>query len=150
MSEAAHAEASTDLGARLEALGHSLGLREAEHAAALEAARARIERLRAQVVGAVERFHAAARVVGAPQLRVEVTGIRVDDKHLRALEFDLLRGRHKAVVTAKSCGDLTLVGPFRVGKTEGPCRSFAADAAMELESSLAEFLESFLEQAATP
>jgi hypothetical protein len=149
MSEPPHSEASPDLGARLEVLGRSIGSREAEHAAAFEAARARIERLHAQVAGAVERFHAAARA-GAPHLRVELTGIRVDDKHLRALEFDLVRGRHRAVVTSKSRGDVTLVGPFRVGKTEGPCRSFTADATEALESALAAFLERFLEEATAP
>jgi hypothetical protein len=150
MSESPHPEASADLNARLEALGRVLGSREAEHAAAFGAARARIQWLHAQVAEAVERFHAAARAAGAPHLRVELTEIRVDDKHLRALEFDLVRGSHKAVVTARSRGDVTLVGPFRVGKAEGPCRSFAADAAEKLESALADFLESFLEEAAAP
>ena len=150
MSESPHPEVFADLGARLEALGRTLGSREAEHAAAFGAARARIQGLHARVAEAVERFHTTARAAGAPQLRVELTEIRVDDKHLRALEFDLLRGRHKAVVTARSRGDVTLVGPFRTGKAEGPCRSFAADATEELESALADFLESFLEEAAAP
>jgi hypothetical protein len=150
MSDSPPAQGSPDLGAHLEALGRVLGSREAEHAAAFEAARARLERLRAQVAQAVERFHAAARAAGAPHLRVEVGEIRVDDKHLRALEFDLVRGRHKAVVTARSRGDVTLVGPFRVGKKEGPCRSFAADAAEELEPALAGFLARFVEEAAAP
>jgi hypothetical protein len=150
MSNPLRPQAFADLGARLEALGRALGSREAEHTAAFEAARARIEWLHALVAEAVERFHAAVRAAGAPHLCVELTEIRVDDKHLRALEFDLVRGRHKAVVTAKSRGDVTLVGPFQVGKVEGPCRSFAADAAEELESALADFLESFLEEAAAP
>jgi hypothetical protein len=150
MSEPPNTEAPPDLGARLEALGRALGSREAEHADAFEVARDRIERLHAQVAGAVERFHAAARAAGAPHLRVELTGIRVDDKHLRALEFDLVRGHHKAVVTAKSRGDITLVGPFRVGKAEGPCRSFAAAAEQELGSALVAFLGNFLEEAAAP
>lgn len=143
-------QAAVDLGAHLETLGRSIGAREAEHAAGFEAARARIERLHGLVTGAVERFHAAAWASGAPHLRIEVTEIRVDDKHLRAHEFDLVRGRHKAVVTAKSRGDVTLVGPFRVGKAEGPCRSFDADAEAELESALVSFLVSFLEEAAAP
>ena len=150
MSESPHPEASADLSARLETLGRVLGSREAEHAAAFGAARARIQSLHARVAEAVERFHAAARAAGAPHLRVELTEIRVDDKHLRALDFDLLRGRHKAVVTARSRGDVTLVGPFGAGKAEGPCRSFAADATEELEPALANFLERFLEEAAAP
>jgi hypothetical protein len=134
----------------MEALGRALGSRESEHAAALEAARKRIGRLRERVVEAFERFHTAARAAGAPHLRVELSEIRVNDKHLRALEFELVRGRHKAVVTAKSRGDITLVGPFRVGKTEGPCRSFGEDAAEELEVALADFLARFVEEAAAP
>ena len=50
----------------------------------------------------------------------------------------------------KSRGQVTFVGPFRSGKTEGPCRSFPLDAAREIEDGLAVFLEEFLEQAATP
>ena len=76
--------------------------------------------------------------------------MRVDDKHLRAVEFDLVRGRHKAIVTAKSRGEITLVGPFRIGKEEGPCLSFPFDAKDEIRSALASFLERFLEEAATP
>jgi hypothetical protein len=124
MSDPPRPEASADLGARLEALGRALGSREAEHA--------------------------AARAAGAPHLRVELSEIRVDDKHLRALEFDLVRGRHGAVVRARSHGDVRLEGPLRVGKTEGPCRSFAGDAAQKLESALADLLERFLEEAAAP
>jgi len=56
MSESPHPEAFADLGARLEALSRTLGSREAEHAAAFGAARARIQELHAQVAGAVERF----------------------------------------------------------------------------------------------
>jgi len=76
--------------------------------------------------------------------------VRIDDKHLRSIEFDLSRGRYRAIITAKSRGDVTLVGPFRDGKTEGPCKSFPIDARDEVQGALAAFLESFLEEAATP
>jgi len=56
MSAPPHPEAVADLGARLEALGRTLGSREAEHAAAFGAARDRIQRLHAQVAEAVESF----------------------------------------------------------------------------------------------
>ena len=46
-----------------------------------------------------------------------------------AVEFELVRGRHCAIVTAKSRGEVTLVGPFHKGKNEGPCRSLPFDAA---------------------
>jgi len=140
----------TDLGSRLEALGRTLGVREAEHRASLDAARACAESLRAQISAALERFHRAAAEAGAPHLQVALSEIRPDDKHLRAVEFDLSRGRHKAIVTAKSRGDVTLVGPFRSGKNEGPCLTFPLDAGDELADALGAFLVRFLEEAATP
>ena len=139
-----------DLGAQLEELGRSLGAREASHRADLERARGEAERLRAQVEAALERFHAAAAEAGAPHLSVALGDIRLDDKHLRAVEFEVSRGRHRAIVVAKSRGELTLVGPFRAGKTEGPCKSFPFEAEAEIQGALAAFLASFLEEAATP
>ena len=76
--------------------------------------------------------------------------MRIDDKHLRSVEFELWRGRYRAIVTAKSRGDITFVGPFQSGKTEGPCKSFPIDARDEVSGALVSFLESFLEEAATP
>ena len=99
---------------------------------------------------ALAAFHEAARAAGAPQLEVELGATRADDKHLRAVQFDLRRGRHAAIVTVKSRGEVTLVGPFRQGKTEGPCKSFPIDAEAEIETALGEFLTSFLREAATP
>jgi hypothetical protein len=139
-----------DLGDRLAALGRRLGEREGEHAPALALALGEAEKLRAQVAAALERFHAAAAAVGAPHLRIALGEVRVDDKHLRAVEFDLVRGRHKAVVTAKSRGEVTLVGPFRIGKEEGPCLTFPFAAHEEIHSALGSFLERFLEEASTP
>jgi hypothetical protein len=139
-----------DLGERLEALGRSLGERESAHRAALEEARARAEALRGEVAAALERFHAAAAAAGAPHLRVAVGPVRLDDKHLRAVEFDLERGRHRAIVTVKSRGEVTLVGPFRAGKIEGPCLSFPFAAQDDLRRALGEFLARFLEEASTP
>ena len=107
-------------------------------------------RLRGIVTGALEHFHEAVESAGAPALRVEVSEPRIDDKHLRAIEFELRRGKHTGVVTVKSRGDVTLVGPFRQGKTEGPCRSFPIEAEREIEGALGEFLTRFLEEAATP
>jgi hypothetical protein len=155
------------LGDRLEALGRSLGEREAVHGEALQRARDCAAGLRDHVAAALDRFHAASEKAGAPHLRVEVGEIRVDDKHLRAVEFELCRGRHRAIVTAKSRGEVTLVGPFRAGKAksrgevtlvgpfragkvEGPCKSFPLEAQEELHLALGEFLEQFVEEAATP
>lgn len=150
MSQAPEADAAGNLGARLAALGRSLGEREAGYREELDAARACAASLREDVGEALARFHAAATEAGAPHLQVELSELRLDDKHLRAYEFDLLRGRHKAIIVAKSRGELTLVGPFHVGKAEGPCRSFPFDARHEIERALSSFLERFLEEAATP
>lgn len=142
--------ASEDLTARLARVGRELGEREAVHADGLGDARACVEKLRSRVEAALDGFHEAAAGAGAPHLRVSLGEIRVDDKHLRSVQFDLCRGRHRAIVTAKSRGDVTLVGPFRAGKQEGPCLTFPMDAEQEIESALGDFLERFLEQAATP
>jgi len=141
---------SSPLATRFAALGRALGERESEHAEGLEHARACAESLRDEVAAVLEGFHREAAAAGAPHLRVDLSEVRVDDKHLRSMEFELSRGRHRAIVTAKSRGDLTLVGPFRDGKTEGPCKSFPIDARDEIQGALAAFLESFLEEAATP
>jgi hypothetical protein len=139
-----------DLGARLEALGRELGAREAAFAADLARARDVAGRLRARVCGALERFERAAAAAGAPQLAAHVSETRPDDKHLRAVQFDLSRGRYRAIVTVKARGDVTLVGPFHAGKAEGPCRTFPIASEAEIEAALAGFLERFLEEASTP
>jgi hypothetical protein len=139
-----------DLCTRLEALGRALGEREAGHRDALEQAHAFAEKLRGRVDAALARFHAATSAAGAPHLCVRLGEIRVDDKHLRAIQFDLSRGRHRAIVTVKARSEVTLVGPFCDGKVEGPCVSFPLDEVPEIERALASFLERFLEEAATP
>lgn len=141
---------STDLAARLASLGRTLGARESDHREALSAAEACATSVRAEVAQALEGFHAAASEAGAPHLRIELSPIRIDDKHLRAVEFDLTRGRHQAIVVAKAKGEITLVGPFKKGKVEGPCKSFPFDSRDEIRSALGSFLENFLEEAATP
>jgi hypothetical protein len=145
-----HSLSPSALAARLATLGRELGQREAEHGEGLERARKCVEELRAEVAAALDGFHREAASAGAPHLRVEISPVRVDDKHLRSVEFELVRGRHRAIVTAKSRGDVTFVGPFKSGKTEGPCKSFPIDARDEVGSALADFLEGFLEEAATP
>ncbi len=143
-------ETGAPLAKRLATLGRALGEREALHGEGLDRARACVEALRVEVAVALDGFHRAAAAAGAPHLRVDLSPVRIDDKHLRSVEFDLCRGRYRAIVTAKSRGDVTFVGPFRSGKTEGPCKSFPIDARDEVLGALASFLESFLEEAATP
>jgi len=137
------------LNERVEVLARAVAEREAAHAEALGRARARAAALRDRLLPSIETFN---RIVGeaSPDLAVTVTPLRTDDKHAHAVEFDLERGRTRAVVTAKSKGQVTLVGPFRTGKDEGPCRSFAFEAEDDIESALADFVERFLEAATAP
>jgi len=135
---------------RLTALGRELAERESAHAEGLSRARAVAEWLHAIVADAIEAFHEAAHAAGARQLQIELSAPRPDDKHLRAVQFDLRRGRHSAIVTVKSRGDVTLVGPFRQGKDEGGCKTFPIDAEAEIQAALGEFLTRFLAEAATP
>lgn len=138
------------LGARLEALGRSLGAREVAHADGLAQARSLLDALRGEVAAGLARFHATAAEAGAPHLQVALSDVRIDEKHLRAVEFELSRGRHRAIVVGKSRGEITLVGPFRAGKDEGPCKSVPFGAPEKLDAAVGDFLEAFLEQAASP
>lgn len=135
---------------RMSALGRELAEAEREHAQGFARAREAAQTLHAIVAEALAAFHEAARAAGAPQLEVALGAARTDDKHLRAVQFDLRRGRHAAIVTVKSRGQVTLVGPFHQGKVEGPCKSFPLGAEAEIEAALGEFLTSFLREAASP
>jgi hypothetical protein len=134
---------------RIEAIAQDLVKREATHAEAIDRARVKAGELHDQVNSAIVLFNEMLSD-GAPYFRVAVSPIRVDDKHLHAIEFNLERGRHRAVVTVKSKGVVTLVGPFRTGKKEGPCLSFPIDETEDIDDALGEFLERFLEEAASP
>jgi hypothetical protein len=135
---------------RLRELGRELSAREAEHGAALAEAQRQAASLRGEVVEALAGWQQAVEAGGTPQLAVRIGELRPDDKHVRAVEFDLTRGRHRAIVTVKARGDVTLVGPFHAGKTEGPCKSFPFSAEEEIRKALGDFLERFLSEAATP
>ena len=145
------APGSDPLLARLAAAGRELGAREAPHRAALEEAGARCAALRARVQAALEAFQAEAAAAGAPHLALTVSEPRLDDKHVRAFEFEVARGRHVGVVVVKAKREIALVGPFQRGKQEGPCRRLPFDAPEdELDAALAAFLERLVEEAATP
>ncbi|HEX2485413.1 MAG TPA: hypothetical protein VHQ66_08940 [Myxococcota bacterium] len=135
---------------RLRDLGRELAAREAAESARLDEARKTARALHAVVAQALAAFHEAARGGGAPQLEVQLEAPRTDDKHLRAVQFALRRGRHAAIVTVKSRGEVTLVGPFRQGKDEGPCKTFPFDATPEIDAALGDFLAAFLREAAAP
>lgn len=150
MAHQSPANTGSDLGARLEEIGRAIGAREAGRADPLRVARIRLGEIRDQVEGALRRFHAAASESGAPHLRIELSGIRVDEKHLRAVEFEVSRGRHRGIFVAKDRGEITLVGPFRSGKTEGPCRSLPFESRDAFDPLLENFLAEFLDEAASP
>jgi hypothetical protein len=134
---------------RVEVLARELAERERKHSDAIKKARSNAADLHRLVASAIDRFNA---VVGesTSYLQVSVSEPRIDDKHVHAVEFDLERGRHRAIVTVKTRGEVTLVGPFRTGKAEGPCRSFSIEAEEDLEDAIGDFLERFLEAAAAP
>lgn len=145
------APGSDPLIARLAAAGRALGAREAEHRAALDEARARCAALHARVRAALDAFQAEAAAAGAPHLALTVSAPRLDEKHVRAWEFEVGRGRHAGIVVVKTKREITLVGPFQKGKQEGPCRKLPFDAPEdELDAALAAFLERLVEEAATP
>lgn len=148
MSRTSRSEAG--LRERLAGIGRQLAAREAPHAEALREARGHAAALHRRVSEALDAYHQAIAEAEQEALRVELGAVRTDDKHVRAVQFDLVRGRHRAVVTVKSRREVTLVGPFKAGGTEGPCKSFPVEAQEELDPALAEFLESFLRAAATP
>jgi hypothetical protein len=142
--------ASDELCSRLATLGRRLGEREAEHCSDIQRARAEAEKIRAQAETALVAFQRAVDAAGAPHLRVALGEVRTDDKHLRSVEFDVTRGQHRAIVICKSKGEVTFVGPFRMGKNEGPCRKLAFEPCAERDAALGDFLQRFLEEAATP
>ena len=138
-----------NLNERLEAIARDVAKREAPHAEAIASARETATKLHGQVDTAMKRFNETLGE-SVPELQVDVSVPRIDDKHVHAIEFDVARGRHRAVVTVKSKGEVTLVGPFHKGKKEGPCRSFPVDAQEDIADALGDFLERFLEEATSP
>lgn len=135
---------------RMAELGREMGSRESCHVSQLETARDKARELHAVIAGALEQFHHACSEAGAPHLRIELGSPELDAKHVRAIEFDLRRGRIRAIVVAKSRGDVTLVGPFAIGKAEGPCRSVGFDKEAELLEALEDLLARFLDAAVQP
>jgi hypothetical protein len=110
MTNARPSEIGSKLRERLESAGRRLGTRESAQREAVAEAQQRAEALHAATAFALAGFHEAASDAGAPHLEVELSPLRVDDKHLRSIEFELRRGRYVAIVTVKSRGEVTLVG----------------------------------------
>ena len=111
---------------RVEALARGLAERETKHIESIERAQQKAAELHHRVSSAIERFN---EVVGAsvPYLQVDVSAPRIDDKHLHAVEFDLERGRHRAIVTVKAKGGeyvkrLAINGPTTPIQLQVPTR----------------------------
>ncbi len=65
-----------------------------------------------------------------------MSGVEPDEKHVDCLQFRIARGRWEALCVVKAKGSVTLVGPFKRGKTEKPCsdqplRGAAVESALE-------------------
>ena len=142
------AETFRSIEQRLTSLGERLVEREGAEAPHREEAHRVASRLHSRVERALDAYHDAVSSVSS--LKVSLSEPRLDDKHLHAIEFDLERGRHRAIITIKQRGEVTLVGPFRQGKSEGPCRSFPFAAEDEIEQALGDFLCRFIEAAVSP
>jgi len=139
-----------DLRAQMEALGRSLGRREAAGSEALAEAWRRAEGLRSVLQDAVDGLHEGLARGGASWLRLEVGPARLDEKHVQAVQIEVGRGRTRLLVTVKSRGEVVLVGPFRTGRTEGPCQKLGWDDEAGLRQALAERLATLAEQALMP
>ncbi len=136
------------LNERLKAIGEALRDREMGNAEALSVAWKRIEEIHGRVKDGLAGFESGAGDVG--HLAVSLSEPRVDDKHLHAVQFDVSRGRHRVIVTAKTKGVVTLVGPFRDGDTEGPCKRIDLDDDAAIDAGLEAVLADFLEAAFAP
>lgn len=131
-------------------LGREVGNREAAHAAALDEAFTVARGLHGRVAEALDAFHAALEAAGARHLRVHLAAPRLDEKHAHAVQFEVVRGRAVAIVTVRSRGEVTLVGPFAAGKTEGPCRKISWHDGAAVDEALEDFLARFVEEATQP
>jgi hypothetical protein len=107
---------------RFRSLARELAERDREIPASIEAARSLALEVRARALEALEAFRTEALASGVPHLtHLEVGPVEPDDKHVDALQVMIRRGRWELVCVAKSRGAVTLVGPYRRGKKEGPC-----------------------------
>lgn len=108
--------------AELLRLADELAARDAGLAEQLATVRDATERLNGVARAAVDAFRIAAASSGAPHLtEISVSGVEPDEKHVDCLQFRVARGRWEAVCVAKAKGSVTLVGPFKRGKSEKPC-----------------------------
>jgi len=90
-------------------------------------------------------FAAAVREEGAPHLDLlRLDPVEPDDKSIRAFQIRIHRGRFRALVIVKDRAEVMLVGPFRQGSSEEPCRAIRTSEVADLDRSLDEPLEGLL------
>ncbi|MFQ5513879.1 MAG: hypothetical protein ACE5FG_05525 [Myxococcota bacterium] len=99
---------------------------------------------------ALEHFQEELRKRGAEHLASFAIGpVEPDEKHVDCLQFRVSRGRWEILCVAKAREEgpkVTLVGPFRRGKPEKPCRDFPLRSD-EVERGLEDVLVELIRQA---
>ena len=107
---------------RIETLARAIASREAGRALGRATARDLADTLHARLRDAARRFARAAGEAGAPHLDlVRIGPVEPDDKSVRAFQIKIRRGRWEAVAVCKDHGEVTLVGPYKLGEEQGPC-----------------------------
>jgi hypothetical protein len=135
--------------ADLRELARELASRDSGIGDSLATAHAAAVRLRERALAAVEAFRDEAASRDATHLaRVEVTGVEPDAKHVDAWQLHVRRGRWEIACIAKARGDITLVGPYKRGKPENPCREVPLDGP-ELERGFDALLLAMLREASS-
>ena len=128
---------------RFEQLAAALARRDRELARELEPVRRALESVRETLGTSVRTFVETARAAGAEHLaHVEVGPVEPDEKHVDCLQVKVRRGRWEIVCVGKTRGVVTVVGPYRRGKPEQPCRdhAFGAEAIDGAQDVLLELL----------
>lgn len=130
---------------RIESLARELAARETRRITARRAAEERIHHLHDAAVAAVSSFDRIVGEEGASHLGLLRVGpVKPDDRSVRAFQFTIRRGRHRTIVITKDREDMVLVGPFKVGHLEAPCRTLHhqgnQDPSEQMESALEQLL----------
>ena len=132
---------------RLVELAERLMQRDRDLAAPLEAVWEAARELREEAHAAVEAFRGVLLARGAGHLaRIEVGPVEPDEKHVDCVQFRIARGRWQALYVGKAAGKATLVGPFKLGHSEQPCRDFPLRGP-EVERGLEDLLLTLIEKA---
>jgi hypothetical protein len=135
---------------KFEALAEDLARLQGDLPRWLANARTGAEELRSQAQRCIDAFLRRARALGAEQLgSVSVSAVMPDEKHVNCVQFSIERGRSAllcvAIANAEG-GKIRLVGPFKRGRTEGPCGDYPL-CGREVEAGLEQRMLDLLRQA---